>query len=157
MLDSDPEDEPPVVVKPPPPVKPLATPVAMHKQDSDAESTHSEAVSLGSSPGPKKGGAWSGLLGRMKTDAPKGALRRVQRKPAPPIKKACPPEFGDGGGKRAWIPHDEWVAQRRRAETGADGFDIKTHGYWLTKSRGLVFRCPDGRELPATGVDSFDL
>ena len=33
-------------------------------------------------------------------------------------------------------------------------FDISKHGYW--RSRGqLVYKTPDGRTLPATGVDNF--
>ena len=43
-----------------------------------------------------------------------------------------------------------------REEAGGDGFDIRLHGYWLTRE-GLVFQCPDGRRLPAAGVDAFDV
>lgn len=165
MLDSDPEDETPVptMPRPIPASKPDATP-------EPPPSAGSAGSSRASSPGrPDKSAAWAGLLGRMKPDAPKGALKRAQRKgpapararppetpPATPAKRTSP-EDGGGGGKRPWLPRDEWVAQRRREEAGPDGFDVRVHGYWLTKSRGLVFRCPDGRELPATGVDAFDL
>ena len=139
MLDSDPEDDPPVTEPRPVPSRHhIATP----------------AVPRPTSP-KKEEKPWSGLLVRMKPDAPKGALKRVPRKPAPaPAKKV----YSDGteqAPRRAWLPREEWLAQRKKQEQSEDGFDIRVHGYWLTRSRGLVYRCPDGRELPATGVDAF--
>jgi hypothetical protein len=96
---------------------------------------------------------WGGLLTRMKPDAPKKALKRTRPKPAraPSPKKEPPP-----AARRAWLPREEWLASKRRQDAEPNGFDVRVHGYWLTRSRGLVYRCPDGRELPATGVDAFE-
>ena len=168
MLDSDPEDMPAVLVKPREPFMRRPEP---REPDSGCE-PDSAGGSREPSPVPlipilrepikappvSKAAGWSSLMVRMKPDAPKGSLKR---KPAIPVKKAPPPPekktYSDGEPqKRAWLPREEWLAQRKRESQGADGFDIQVHGYWLTKSRGLVYRCPDGREFPATGVDSFD-
>ena len=172
MLDSDPEDEPAAPVKPPAPITRRPEP---REPDSGCEQGSAEGSrepspvplipilreSIKALPAAKeKPAGWSSLLVRMKPDAPKGSLKR---KPTIPVKKAPPPPekktYSDGAGepqKRAWLPREEWLAQRKRESQGADGFDIQVHGYWLTKARGLVYRCPDGREFPATGVDSFD-
>lgn len=148
MLDSDPEDEPVVDPKTMIPQKPAA----IHSV------SRVDAISMDQ---PIKKDArkdWGGLIGRMKTDAPKAALKKVPHKQqkAPPVKKVYSDGSSDGAAvRRAWLPREEWLAQRKKKEEGDDGFDIRVHGYWITRNRGLVYRCPDGRELPATGVDSF--
>lgn len=140
MLDSDPEDDPPMMI---------------HPQMSVQVAPVSTKPASSTSPAPKAcDKTWSNLMVRMKPDAPKGALKKVPRKKEPTPKKV----YSDGSTesqKREWLPRDEWLAQRKKTEQGDDGFDIRVHGYWLTKNRGLVYRCPDGRELPATGVDAF--
>ena len=170
MLDSDSEDETAVPIKPPASGQARRAPSPEGECEPEAEAIPAPApvplipiLSRAVAPPPPAAKptqeGWSSLLVRMKPDAPKGALKK---KPAAPVKKAAPPEkktYTDGADeppKRAWLPREEWLAQRKRDTQGADGFDIQVHGYWLTRSRGLVYRCPDGRELPATGVDSFD-
>jgi hypothetical protein len=146
MLDSDPEDEP---VAPPrrQPSQPSASP-------SPSPRPFLLPLSPQEKPEPKEPPRnWDGLLTRMKPDAPKKALKGAQKKQR---KEPTPPPKKDTEG-RAWLPRDEWLAQQRRRATAAEGgFDPLVHGYWLTRSRGLVYRFPDGRELPATGVDAFD-
>jgi hypothetical protein len=34
-------------------------------------------------------------------------------------------------------------------------FDPSKHGYFMSKHDGLVYKMPDGRRVPATGVDEF--
>lgn len=140
MLDSDPEEdpvEPPR--KPPRQLSPTPPPQPVRRPCPEA-------------PEPPKPPAknWGTLLTKMKPDAPKKALKRAP----PPTPKPKPPAPPATAGKRAWLSRDDWLAKRRREEAPDDGFDIRAHGYWRTKA-GLVYRCPDGRELPATGVDAF--
>lgn len=117
---------------------------------------------------------WSSLMVRMKPDAPKGSLKRKPAAPvkkvaplvsassAAPVKKVAPPASAPArpysssseAPRRAWLPREEWLAQRKRESQPEDGFDIQAHGYWRTKN-GLVYRCPNGLEFSATGVDSF--
>ena len=148
MLDSDPEDEPVAPPRPPaslpghspsPSPPPFVRPLSPRVEQAAPEVPRN----------------WDTLLTRMKPDAPKKALKRApkqQRKdPTPPPKKTTE------GPARAWLPRDEWLAQQhRRCIEAEGGFDPHVHGYWLTRARGLVYRSPDGRELPATGVDAFN-
>lgn len=141
MLDSDPEDEPTAPPRPPPPpLSPTPPPspprvrrLTPFEQEKPAPPTD-----------------WGVLLTRMKPDAPKTALKKKKPAPMPVPKKEEP-----SSGRRAWLSRDEWLASKRRQDVADDGFDIRVHGYWLTRARGLVYRCADGRELPATGVDAF--
>lgn len=147
MLDSDPEEDPVEPPRcPPRPLSPSPTP-------------EPAVVRRRSSPKhePKKQTAeWGTLLTRMKPDAPK--IKRVPKRSQPkqptPPPPAPKPALTGGAGKRAWLSRDDWLSKRRREDTADDGFDIRVHGYWLTRE-GLVFKCPDGRRLPATGVDAF--
>jgi hypothetical protein len=150
MLDSDPENEP--VMEPRPVVQKQAKPLkATQSNDADSHQTTQEGES-------KKD--WGSLLLRMKPDAPKNARKKAMRKQTVPPKKVYSDGTPSGSGdshsvRKAWLPREEWLAKRKKEEEGEGGFDIRVHGYWLTRSRGLVYRCPDGRELPATGADSF--
>jgi hypothetical protein len=136
MLDSDPEED---LVQPPRcPPRPLSPspPPPVRRQSPPSREP------------PKQPMEWGTLLTRMKPDAPKAkkAPRRAQQKAPTPPPAAT--------GKRAWLSREDWLAKKRMEDVGRGGFDIRVHGYWRTK-RGLILRCPDGRELPATGVDAF--
>ena len=82
---------------------------------------------------------WASLIVRMKPDAPKGALKK---KPAVKIRIVTQEEEA----RQSW-----YSAQLVPTKHGL--FDIQKHGYWMSRSRGLFYRFPDGREVPATGVD----
>jgi hypothetical protein len=143
MLDSDPEDEP--VAPPRPRMRtPSPTPPPSPPRVRKLSPLPQEA--------PVRPADWGALLTRMKPDAPKAALKK--RPPAPP--PPAPKKEAPSSERRAWLPREEWLASKRRQDVGDNGFDIRVHGYWLTRARGLVYRCPDGRELPATGADAFD-
>lgn len=138
MLDSDPEDDP----VPPPPRRMMSPTPPPAKRPAST------------SPPPKRPEkTWGALLTRMKPDAPKGALRRK----IPPAKSVDKPPLETA--HRKWLPRDEWLAKKRKEEEGGNadgqGFDIRVHGYWMTRANGLVYRCPDGQELRAEGVDAF--
>lgn len=168
MVDSDPEDAPAAVPAP------VTITRKTYEPDSGCESGETspvppvELVPIKSmsiikpaekpteKPADKQ---WSSLMVRMKPDAPKGSLKRKQ---AAPVKKVAPPASAPArpysssseAPRRAWMPREEWLAQRKRESQPEDGFDIQAHGYWRTKN-GLVYRCPNGLEFSATGVDSF--
>ena len=152
MLDSDPEDDPVAPPAPPPrPLSPSPSPPRVVLRPLSP-------VQVEEKKQPPPATDWGGLLTRMKPDAPKAALKRAKQKKdptPPPAKKADEP---GARSKRAWLPRDEWLAQKRKSEKPEEdnGFDIRVHGYWLTRSRGLVYRFPDGREVQATGADAFD-
>jgi hypothetical protein len=134
MLDSDPEDDP---VEPP--RRPLRLP---------SPSPPARRLSPPRREPPQQPREWGALLTRMKPDAPKA--KKVPRRAQP--KAPTPPA---ATGKRGWLSREDWLAKKRREDADGDGFDIRVHGYWLTRE-GLVFKCPDGRRLPAAGVDAFD-
>lgn len=136
MLDSDPEDDP---VEPP--RRPLRPP-------SPSPPPPARRLSPPRREPPQQPREWGALLTRMKPDAPKA--KKVPRRAQP--KAPTPPA---ATGKRGWLSREDWLAKKRREDADGDGFDIRVHGYWLTRE-GLVFKCPDGRRLPAAGVDAFD-
>jgi hypothetical protein len=143
MLDSEPEDEP----VPPP----RATACRPSPSPSPPPALRPLTPEPPADPPPAPPAAsWGTLLARMKPAAPKRPARGARPHPAPSPKKPAPP------ARSGWLPRDEWLARKRAQPSEDNGFDIRVHGYWLTRSRGLVYRCPDGRELPATGVDAFE-
>jgi len=149
MLDSDPEDEPvpppTLAPRPPSPSPSPSPPRALPPLTPEPP---------GEAPAPQPKPSWGALMSGMRPDAPRRPAKRPKpaAKPAqtPPKKKPDPVPARAG-----WLPRDEWLASRARQGAEPNGFDVRVHGYWLTRSRGLVYRCPDGRELPATGVDAF--
>ena len=65
------------------------------------------------------------------------------------------PEFDDAP-KREWLSHDAWVERKRAEQVEAwGGFDESRHGYFRVDGE-LIYRHPNGRVYPATGVDQFD-
>ena len=84
---------------------------------------------------------WANLIVKMKPDAPKGALKK---KPAAKTRIVTKEEEA----RQSW--HSAQLVPTKHGL-----FDIQKHGYWMSRSRGLFYRFPDGREVPATGVDSF--
>jgi hypothetical protein len=141
MLDSDPEEDPVEPPRcPPRPLSPSPTPPPPVRR-----------LSPPSSEPQRQPVDWGTLLTRMKPDAPKA--KKIPKRAQPTLPTPPPPPATTG--KRAWLSREDWLAKKRREEAGGDGFDIRLHGYWLTRE-GLVFQCPDGRRLPAAGVDAFD-
>lgn len=122
-------------------------------------------------------GNWNHLLKRMKTDAPKGALKQPRGKPQQHPSKApsstqpveiLHPNIEEGmtslpqsasqsrPERRPWLSREQWIAKKDMLRQQEGAFDITKHGYWRTKN-GLVFRHTDGREIAgATGVDDFE-
>ena len=103
--------------------------------------------------------AWTGLMAKMKSDAPKKALKR------PPKNKSNKPKKPAGGKSssdearkplsekhKKWLEREQWMARKR---TLPNGFDDQVHGYWRSKE-GLFYKHPDGRVTPATGVDAWE-
>jgi hypothetical protein len=138
MLDSDPEEDPVEPPRcPPRPLSPSPPPIVRRQSPAKREQP------------PQQPREWGTLLTRMKPDAPK--VKKAPKR-APQKAPTAPPPATTG--KRAWLSREDWLAKQRREDAGGDGFDIRVHGYWLTRE-GLVFKCPDGRRLPAAGVDAF--
>jgi len=81
--------------------------------------------------------AWAGLMSKMKPDAPK---------------KAKQPK---GKNNKDTKKDEKKPANEKWRDIQADGFDPAVHGYWRTKDGGMVYKHPDGRVTPATGVDAF--
>ena len=88
-------------------------------------------------------GPWSSLVERMKTDAPKEALKP---KPYTASNKLQPNSQGLAA---------DWD-DPLKISTAHGEFDLRVHGYWFAANGGgLYYRYPDGRKVPATGVDPF--
>jgi len=85
---------------------------------------------------------WASLIVKMKPDAPKGALKKKAAIKAKAVSVAEE-------------QREDWYATQA-VPTKHGLFDIRFHGYWMSRSRGLFYRFPDGREVPATGVDCFE-